>query len=784
MTNARSKPYKGIIKQIIIKVVTFSWFLCYFFSAWLFWGYMANRFWPFGKSENTANVNSKAQDIALTVALGSESLTGEYTDTTQDSSLNYYADVIAQNPIVYACIREVATSVSSIDFNAVVATSSGEYEDFNGPLGQLLRQPNPDWTTVDLIENITEQLLIYGNAYLYFQRAGVGGSNARINEIHLLMPSNVTIKTGSGPNSINGVEYYKLDRGGKDVHLSPSDVAHIKLPNQSTGAKTGLLYGVSPLAVLKNDAILDAMLSDLSANFIKRGAVPSGLLKLNRRVSSQEDADEVRNRWRSTFSGKRGQFNVAILDSDSAYEPLQALPKDLALEPTRNEVVARICGALGVPPIIVGTNLGLMRSTYSNYKQAQQSYIDETITPLANRLERFLNLKLVPNFSGNAIVKIDTSNSPAYIEAENDKVKRIKALFDSGIISLNEARQDLNYDPIDAGDIRRTPSNIFEVRVGDSVPVLSSPDPSKWLGSNALKALEPSPEAQHPQLEVHRTGPVPIPRANELIKEVRKNDQERVEKLAKDLDRKYFRPLKNRVDGVLGRRLNDEAPEKTKSYPFTVEDLAPPEMGDELSAMLQVTALVTLKATYDNLRNSGIVPTMELDERNKYAQRAIQQAGANGLRIHHTTQKNVRQVLRYGLEHGLTVREIADGGVLADGTPFKGLRGMLQDATKNRAPMIARTEISQMSNLSTLSYYNQMGADFVQLIDGDMFDETCASRNNTILEMEDASTLELAHPNCILDFVPALERGENPDAMVARMNEPIKIQKGKNNVSA
>ena len=78
-----------------------------------------------------------------------------------------------------------------------------------------------------------------------------------------------------------------------------------------------------------------------------------------------------------------------------------------------------------------------------------------------------------------------------------------------------------------------------------------------------------------------------------------------------------------------------------------------------------------------------------------------------------------------------------------------------------------------MSNLSTLSYYNQMGADFVQLIDGDMFDETCASRNETIMPMDDASTLELAHPNCILDFVPAIERGENPDQLIARMSEPI-----------
>lgn len=739
---------------------------------------MPPRIWPFKQKTSTPE-NEKAHNVALTFALGAEDSLNDYADSNPDGSLEYYADTLAQNPVVYSCIRELATSVSSIDFNAVIARDSGEYEDFDGPLGQLIRQPNPDWTTVDLIENITEQLLIYGNSYLFFKRAGVGGGNARIDEIHLLPPANVTIKAGSGEGSVNGIQSYQFQTSDTaNIDISPADVAHIRLPNPTTGSKIGSLYGMSPLAVLKSDVILDAMLSDLSLNMLKRGAVPSGLLKLSRRVSSQEDANLVRARWQSTFSGKSGQFSTAILDSDTSYEPIQALPKDLALESTRFECVSRICGALGVPPIIVGTNLGLMRSTYSNYKQAQQSYMTETVQPLANRIERFLNLKLVPNFAGtDVIIKTDYSNTTAFTDAEDAKTKRIKSLFDSGIISLNEARQELSFDPIDAGDVRRTPNNILEVRVGDSVPVLSAPDPSKWLTSDAIKALEPSPEAQHPPLETHRTGPIPLPNSNQLIKEIRRNDTERIEKLAKDLERKWAKPLKNRINGILGRRLS-ESDIYTKEYPFTVDDLAPPEMGDELSVLLQVTALATLKSTYDNLKNSGLLPSMPLDERNRFAQRAIQEAGENGLRIHKTTTKGLSEILTFGLLHGLSVRDLADGGVLPDGTPFKGLRGYLQDVNKNRIPMIARTEISQMSNMSTLSYYNQMGADYVQLIDGDMFDEVCASRNNRIIEMDEASTLGLAHPNCILDFVPALDRGTRPDQLIARMGEPIAITKG------
>tara|TARA_R110000824_G_scaffold53298_1_gene147662 strand:- start:4648 stop:6864 length:2217 start_codon:yes stop_codon:yes gene_type:complete len=726
---------------------------------------MANRLWPFSRPvEKTKNT---PEEVALTVALGAELSQDNYSDTGQDSSLSYYADNVYTNAVVFSCVRELATSVSSIEFNAVTLNPDGEFTDFDGPLGQLIRQPNPDQTTVDFIEVLTEQLIIYGNVYIFFERAGRGGSNARINAMYLLRPDLVTIKTGTGEGSINGVESYEYEQSDTKKLVIPSgDIAHLKYPNSTTGAKTGLLYGLSPLSILKNDVLMDDLVSDLSMSFIKRGAVPSGLLKLNKRVTSQEDADEVRNRWRSTFSGKQGQWNVAILDSDSSYETLQALPKDLALAETRDEVVARICGVLGIPPIIIGSNLGLRRSTYSNYKQAQASYRDETVGPLANRIERFFNLKIAPNFSGNAIVKIDTTNSPAWAENETEKVKRVKTLFDSGIISLNEARQELGIDPIDRGDVRRTPSNIFEIGIGEEMPVLSAGDPEKWLNITGAKALDPSLEAESPPIERNAQGPFPIPRAAELINSIRKQEESHRVRLANDLQRVYFKPLKNRIDGVLGRRLED-ATNYQKEYPFQAEDLVPAGMGDELATLLEATALFVLKSTYADMRDSGIVPTVNLDEKNRYAQRSIQRAGANGYLIHNTTTDIVKKTLTFGLSHGLTIEQLANGGILPDGTAYKGLRGIIQDASANRLPMIARTEVAQMTNMSTLSYYDGMGADFVQCIDGDTWDSRCADRNGKIFTVQDASD-EMEHPNGIMDFIPAVEQGASLRSLTPR----------------
>ena len=737
---------------------------------------MANRFWPFGRSSDSEK--NAADDLALSVALGADFRTSP-TEDNATPNLAQLADVVYNNAIVYSCVRELATSVSAIEFEAVVATSTGEYAEFEGPLGQLIRQPSANMDTTAFIETVTEQLIIYGNVYCFFERAGSGGGNARIASLRLLRPDLVTINpAGKGDEHVAGIKSYtyQVGSGSETVEIPAKDIAHLAYPNSTTGARVSTLYGLSHLHILRADAHLDSLTRKFSLNYMDRAGIPSGILKLQKRITSQEDVDTVRNRWKSSFSGRGGQWNTAILDADASYESLQALPKDLGVESLSFETVSRICGVLQIPPIIVGTNLGISKSTYSNYSQAQQSYVRETVSPLAKRIERWLNLRLVPNFSGSAIIKINTDNTDAFIESVDLKATRIRSLFVDGILTLNESRQELGYDPIGGGDIRRAPNSIFELREGATPPVaeISPPSAEKWIAVESGKALEPSADAQHPPIERNPEGPIPMPRSAELIREIRKDDESFVDDLNEKMIQ-HFRGMKNRIDGIIGRQLSD-ATIYTKEYPgMEIDRLIPPETGDQLSRTLEAVAAAVIASTYKNMAGSGILPVVsEVSEQNTFAQLAIQTAGADGSLINASSVSAINETLQFGLENGLTLKQIAEGGFLEDGTPYKGLRGTLADFQKNRAPMIARTEISKFSNYSSLAYYKDMGQEFVQIIDGDKFDETCASRNNTVVHINDSPSL--AHPNCIMDFVPAMRRPESPDVGLMQPVAQIKTK--------
>jgi phage portal protein BeeE len=61
-----------------------------------------------------------------------------------------------------------------------------------------------------------------------------------------------------------------------------------------------------------------------------------------------------------------------------------------AFKSSPEEIEARICAALNVPPIVAGFKVGLDRSTYSNYEEARRSFYSETIDPLLTRLSGVL----------------------------------------------------------------------------------------------------------------------------------------------------------------------------------------------------------------------------------------------------------------------------------------------------------------------------------------------------------------------------------------------------------
>ena len=359
----------------------------------------------------------------------------------EEPDANYYAFAkqgYEKDQLVYACIRELSLAASEPRYFIEAYNRDNErYEVTGGRYVDLLRKPNPNQDFYALLDQMVIHLHVTGNAYVYKERSQSG----KVVAIYLLRPDRITIKS----DIKEGVESYEYDIEGYTYSIPPVDVAHMKLVNP-----TNDVYGLSPLQVIAPVINLDLSIIQYAKAFFQNAGVPSGMLKIKRRINTQEEANTIRRTWRSQFSSPGNFHNLAILDEDAHYEALATPITDLALGDLRDTVETRICMAFGVPSILVGAVIGLDRATYANYKEARKTFYSEKMIPLVNRIVRFLNLHMEGEFPGE-FIGVDFSNVRSLIDDKDDITKRAVDQYGAGLVTLNEARAVLGLDPVEDG---------------------------------------------------------------------------------------------------------------------------------------------------------------------------------------------------------------------------------------------------------------------------------------------------------------------------------------------
>lgn len=150
----------------------------------------------------------------------------------------------------------------------------------------------------------------------------------------------------------------------------------------------------------------------------------------------------------------------------------------------------------------------------------------------------------------------------------------------------------------------------------------------------------------------------------------------------------------------------------------------------------------------------------------------IRRLGSRVTDINETTRDRIRDLTIQAVEDGASPREL--GRVLrgvvdplasdAFGNDLKRRLGNF--GSELRAETIARTEMRVAQNAAQLDSFRALGADMVELIDGDD-DPVCAARNGRIVTLAEAESLMLSeHPNGTLTFAPVVG-GEQPPVPVS-----------------
>ena len=168
----------------------------------------------------------------------------------------------------------------------------------------------------------------------------------------------------------------------------------------------------------------------------------------------QQLQDDINTRFQGTNNAGR----PLLLEGDFDWKEMGISPKDMDFINQRNMTAKDIALCFGVPSQLIGIPDA---QTYANVQEARLSLYEETIIPLAKRIESDFNEWLSPIYGDRIQVRYDIDSIPAMAERRRRTYENVVSGVREGILTRNEARERLGLEPITNGDDVYIPANLF-----------------------------------------------------------------------------------------------------------------------------------------------------------------------------------------------------------------------------------------------------------------------------------------------------------------------------------
>lgn len=312
------------------------------------------------------------------------------------------------NSIIYSAIMYKARAANAAPLRGYHGgQESPEMLPDDHPLAQLLARPNPFQSAYEFMGLNTVYFNLSGNAYIYFARQRPGDTPYAM---YTLRPDCVRIVPGKeAERPVIGFVY--VPEGGAlndGFPILADDLMHVKLPNPADPLN-GAGYGLSPLSAIAQSANVDNDVTRFLKVFFQKGAMFQNVISYDVPMVEKEMSD-ARDRFEEIYGGVENWSKVAVLDQGGKVQRLNPTFEEMGFEviDARNE--ARILGPFGVPPILIGTRLGLTSATYSNYELARQAFWEDTMLPELRLFENEFRYFLAGK---DTFVRYDMSEVPA-----------------------------------------------------------------------------------------------------------------------------------------------------------------------------------------------------------------------------------------------------------------------------------------------------------------------------------------------------------------------------------
>lgn len=370
-------------------------------------------------------------------------------------SYAFSADTAIKVSAVLRCVDVVAKTMASLPLNLFKTDANGRTKAEKHNLYKLLyRLPNKYTTSYEFWHMYIFNLMLTKGAYAKVVRDGAGF----IRELWNIPTANVS---SLQYNKVSGERYIF-------VSLSPGitetlrDGDFMYTPNLRFSSNDN---PEDPIAISADVLGLTQALNGYANDFFINGSNMGGFVQHPGNMSDDAYA-HFKESWQQTYAGVLNSHKIAFLEEGMEFKSMGKNPEESQALESRKFAITEICRLFGVPP---HKAFDLEHATFSNIEQQNIEYVQESIDPMAVRLEQTIYRDLLTSkeqniyyakWNINALMRGDIAARTAYYHNGRQ----------DGWLSADDIREkeDMNMLPAGQG------GDIYAVN-GNMIPLTAIP---------------------------------------------------------------------------------------------------------------------------------------------------------------------------------------------------------------------------------------------------------------------------------------------------------------------
>lgn len=345
--------------------------------------------------------------------------------------------------IVFRCIDAIASEVSSIEYHLQRRKKNGDIENVDEhEIIDLMKRPNKHQTGADLLYQISSHIDAFGMSYVYAARNLAGTKPV---ELWALDPSKM--RPVKSDDFISGWVYEPTI--GKKVPFEVNEIIPIGRPNPFNAYE-----GTSTIEMARFEIEGDINAILWNKSFFENGATPSGVF------TTEGDLDEpafkrLKKQISQEYAGKGNAYKLMLLEGGLKFQQVALKQKDMDFIEQRKLNRDDLLAIFKVPKTVVAISDDVNRA---NAETGDYVFAKRTVEPRVKLIFEKLNVFLVPMFPHTEDLDL-VFDSPVPEDQAFDLNRKTQAV--NRWLTINEVRDEDNYEPLEGGDELYLPVNIM-----------------------------------------------------------------------------------------------------------------------------------------------------------------------------------------------------------------------------------------------------------------------------------------------------------------------------------